>query len=80
MGYAGTCGHVEVPFSSPHCRMKVEAWGACEGGPSRDGTYTASTALRYAVLMTQAFTQWQENVLGEKLLGPGSFRVTKDCL
>lgn len=30
--------------------------------------------------MTQAFMQWQENVLGEELLGPSSFRVAKNCL
>lgn len=30
--------------------------------------------------MTWAFMQWQDNVLGEELLGPGSFRVAKDCL
>lgn len=30
--------------------------------------------------MTRAFVQWQENVLGEELLGPGSFRAAKDCL
>lgn len=38
MGRAGTCGHVEALFSSLHCRMEVEAWGACKGGPGRDGT------------------------------------------
>lgn len=30
--------------------------------------------------MMWAFMQWQKNVLGEELLGPGSFKVAKDCL